>query len=304
MTELNKADYISLSEAAKLSPYSQEYLSLRARQGKLRAIKQGRNWVTTLGWLDDYQAEVEESLDALRNTTTITPAKPISIDPVRLATLDDFEWQRSPGGEVSAGEVVGEIADEDRRTVRPSKFAWDFEEPASVQPNHKLVLDDLKRRAAAREPEENAFINLEQPVYAELGQPTEAPEPKLSVHGDDWLGPLLRPALAVAIFVLLFTTIAIFDQPLLIHQNVAAGFGIALQKTGQGLIAAGQHRQEAQGRDLVNTTLDSPFIVRADESLPNQGRVAGVMTERPQSKDPGVWQSMWLGLKIVFGLDH
>lgn len=46
--------YISLNEAAKYCPYSQDYLSLRARQGKLRAIKAGRNWVTTKKWLNEY----------------------------------------------------------------------------------------------------------------------------------------------------------------------------------------------------------------------------------------------------------
>ncbi len=47
--------YISLQEAAIHSEiYSQEYLSLRARQGKLKAVKFGRNWVTTKGWVDEY----------------------------------------------------------------------------------------------------------------------------------------------------------------------------------------------------------------------------------------------------------
>ncbi|MDO8524414.1 MAG: hypothetical protein Q7R99_02185 [bacterium] len=48
-------NYISLSDAAKYSEiYSQEYLSLRARQGKFKATKLGRNWVTTKQWVDDY----------------------------------------------------------------------------------------------------------------------------------------------------------------------------------------------------------------------------------------------------------
>jgi len=38
------SEYISLAEAAKDSPYSQEYLSLLARKGRLDAIKLGRNW--------------------------------------------------------------------------------------------------------------------------------------------------------------------------------------------------------------------------------------------------------------------
>lgn len=46
--------YISLSEATKLCKYSQEYLSLRVRQGKLKGVKFGRNWVTTKEWLDNY----------------------------------------------------------------------------------------------------------------------------------------------------------------------------------------------------------------------------------------------------------
>jgi len=52
-------NYISLREAARYSGrYSQEYLSLRARQGKLKAIKIGRNWVTKKEWLDEYLREV------------------------------------------------------------------------------------------------------------------------------------------------------------------------------------------------------------------------------------------------------
>ena len=51
--------YIPLSEAAKFSPYSQEYLNLRARHEKLKAIKIGRDWFTTKKWLDEYTREQE-----------------------------------------------------------------------------------------------------------------------------------------------------------------------------------------------------------------------------------------------------
>ena len=50
----NQPAYISLAQASKTSPYSQEYLSLRARQGKLKATKIGNTWVTTHEWLDEY----------------------------------------------------------------------------------------------------------------------------------------------------------------------------------------------------------------------------------------------------------
>ena len=38
---------LTLSEAAKDSPYSAEYLSLLARKNKLRCIKKGKVWHTT-----------------------------------------------------------------------------------------------------------------------------------------------------------------------------------------------------------------------------------------------------------------
>jgi excisionase family DNA binding protein len=52
--------YISLQEAAQYCDYSQEYLSLRARQKKLQAVKIGRNWRTTREWLDEYVARAAE----------------------------------------------------------------------------------------------------------------------------------------------------------------------------------------------------------------------------------------------------
>ena len=47
-------DYIKLTEAAGFSPYSQEYLSLLARNGKIDAKKFGRNWYITKKAIDDY----------------------------------------------------------------------------------------------------------------------------------------------------------------------------------------------------------------------------------------------------------
>lgn len=49
--------YITLQEATKFCSYSQEYLSLRARKGKLKAAKVGRNWHTTREWIEEYVAK-------------------------------------------------------------------------------------------------------------------------------------------------------------------------------------------------------------------------------------------------------
>ncbi|MFN7088543.1 MAG: hypothetical protein ACK4NX_01815, partial [Candidatus Paceibacteria bacterium] len=54
MSDISKKRFIPLSEAAKNSPYSQEYLSLLARKKKIFAKKIGRNWYTTREAIEDY----------------------------------------------------------------------------------------------------------------------------------------------------------------------------------------------------------------------------------------------------------
>lgn len=56
-------------DATKFCDYSQEYLSLRARRGKLRAIKNGRNWFTTKEWLDEYIEKTEQYKEELIKKT-------------------------------------------------------------------------------------------------------------------------------------------------------------------------------------------------------------------------------------------
>ena len=56
-----KTKLLSLSEAAKHTPYSQEYLSLLARQGKIAAVKVGRNWQISQKALDEYLAEIAKT---------------------------------------------------------------------------------------------------------------------------------------------------------------------------------------------------------------------------------------------------
>lgn len=47
--------FLSLSKISKRVPYSQKYLNLLARQGKLEAYKKGRNWVTALSAIEKYR---------------------------------------------------------------------------------------------------------------------------------------------------------------------------------------------------------------------------------------------------------
>jgi len=50
---------LSLADAAKLTPYSQEYLSLLARRGLVAAIKMGKDWHVTPKALEDYLRNVQ-----------------------------------------------------------------------------------------------------------------------------------------------------------------------------------------------------------------------------------------------------
>lgn len=47
--------WLSLRQAAEGTPYSQEYLSLLARNGRLEAVKRGKAWYTTRGAIEAYR---------------------------------------------------------------------------------------------------------------------------------------------------------------------------------------------------------------------------------------------------------
>jgi Fic family protein len=57
---LEEPEILTLAEASKITPYSQEYLSLLARKGVLGAFKQGRNWVISKRELDRYIESVKK----------------------------------------------------------------------------------------------------------------------------------------------------------------------------------------------------------------------------------------------------
>jgi len=53
-----KKQFLSLADAAKLTPYSAEYLSLLARKGLIAAVKIGKDWHVTPEALDEYMARI------------------------------------------------------------------------------------------------------------------------------------------------------------------------------------------------------------------------------------------------------
>jgi Fic family protein len=57
---MEEPEILTLTEASKITPYSQEYLSFLARKGALGAFKQGRNWVITKRDLNRYLKSVRK----------------------------------------------------------------------------------------------------------------------------------------------------------------------------------------------------------------------------------------------------
>jgi len=87
-------EYMSLQQATKYCNYSQEYLSLRARQGKLKAIKFGRNWVIKKEWLNEYSLEIEEyNNNFIKKKKVIAPPKNLPTEEqFKKNTISLDEW--------------------------------------------------------------------------------------------------------------------------------------------------------------------------------------------------------------------
>jgi hypothetical protein len=65
---LDQDELIPLSEAAAISGLSMKHLGLLAREGKLRASKIGRNWVTTRPAVEEYVRDsFKRSKDPYKN---------------------------------------------------------------------------------------------------------------------------------------------------------------------------------------------------------------------------------------------
>jgi Fic family protein len=56
-----KNKLLSLSEAAKLTPYSQEYLSLLSRRGLIGAVKVGRKWQVSQNAIETYLSSISKT---------------------------------------------------------------------------------------------------------------------------------------------------------------------------------------------------------------------------------------------------
>src|SRR3989344_4604569 len=132
-------NYITLAEAAEGTPYSQEYLSLLARKGKLPAQKIGRNWYTTRKVVLDY---IETQSQALRQEfakknghSPITQSNTIS-DTTRYVSEPENK------GFLKETEIRGQVASEDEVLVVS-------ESRVDSRPAHPIISREFRRGAGA-----------------------------------------------------------------------------------------------------------------------------------------------------------
>lgn len=87
MADKEVENYISLHKATEYCDYSHEYLRLRARTGKLRAIKLGRNWLTKKEWIQEYLIHVSEYKKSLERKKITEEYIPEEVKPFSKASF-------------------------------------------------------------------------------------------------------------------------------------------------------------------------------------------------------------------------
>ncbi|KKS13464.1 MAG: YadA domain-containing structural protein, partial [Candidatus Yanofskybacteria bacterium GW2011_GWA1_41_6] len=144
--------FIPLLSAANHTPYSQEYLSLLARKGKIYAKKIGRNWYTTAEAVDDYLKEqnivVTEEVTMAQTANIYFPTNTTRATLVSLPVVDEGD---NVGNQTQSDRPVLEKLDRlssnlekftDRITGLPQRSSVPLT-PVSVKPprsSKRLVL--------------------------------------------------------------------------------------------------------------------------------------------------------------------
>lgn len=134
---LNKK-WIPLSDAAKHTPYTAEYLSLLARLKKINAKKIGRNWHTTNDAIEEYlKKQMVRSHASAGKLKSFTPGlnyqtRTTSFDksaPIQKKPIPNLEVSNAPVTEKEAhlenqeSQKTGNKAKK-RRSLPPKKWKW------------------------------------------------------------------------------------------------------------------------------------------------------------------------------------
>ena len=106
------ANYIPLKEATTLCDYSQDYLNLLVRKGKLRALKIGRNWVTKKEWVQEYLTAIEQKKSKIAQRNIVRSAMVAPRVGLELPIAEKITIVQNPGPEIKNIETIQKINNE------------------------------------------------------------------------------------------------------------------------------------------------------------------------------------------------
>jgi len=152
-----QVQYISLQEATQYCSYSRDYLKLRARQGKLKAVKIGRNWITKKEWVKEYVERIEEYNNNNLHTEKFValpknlPVKPLSrqwsffqIRQPRFALIVGLAFVLLTAGIVSGKESLRNVYQD----LEPYTYIIGQAGDIIVHPVRDFVIDATKEISA------------------------------------------------------------------------------------------------------------------------------------------------------------
>ncbi|MFA7319817.1 MAG: fibronectin type III domain-containing protein [Parcubacteria group bacterium] len=100
----NEVEFMPLSEAAKLTGYTPEYLNLLSRKKKLKAKKIGRNWHTKKEWVEEFLAAVGNAGEFEEKSSVTSDGFPerisargsehffsSEVDPINVAVVEEVK---------------------------------------------------------------------------------------------------------------------------------------------------------------------------------------------------------------------
>ncbi len=216
MEENNNTEknYISLFDASKLCSYSEPYLRLRARQGKLKSIKLGKKWMTTAAWIDDYGARVQEWREMAEAKKNNLPAATLVAAPLELS--NNISPSSIPENESSA-----------------------IPETVAVFPEVAEGGPVMATFCAAKEPVGSPVISKRLAAFPPVGQLFPVPKETVAENAPrlGWFGALLSGAICA---VALFAAVNYGDIPRLIGR-----VGIGQANVGQTVYQINGNGQSA-----------------------------------------------------------
>lgn len=137
-------EYISLAEGAEYSSYSQDYLRFRIRQGKLKAKKFARNWLTTKLWLDEYLKRVENYKNRIGEEKSVKSLKKNKVNVIIVGNENGLDAAKSFSVAESKLIEEGAFKEDDKEEVVKLKISFN-PDPTRLAYSHNTHLP-IKQR--------------------------------------------------------------------------------------------------------------------------------------------------------------